>query len=70
MDIKASINATKIGFEESFSSADFYNKQTQDSVHLKLRNENKYAANGSQYLAAKRAKFKEIAKYSRSIHKK
>ena len=26
--------------------------------YLKLRNENEYAANGSQYLAAKRAKFK------------
>lgn len=35
MDIKESINATRKGFEESFSSADFYNKQTQDSVHLK-----------------------------------
>lgn len=34
MDIKASINDTKKGFEESFSSGDFYNKQTQDSEHL------------------------------------
>ena len=34
MDIKTSINATREGFEESFSSGDFYNKQTQDSEHL------------------------------------
>lgn len=34
MDINASINATREGFEESFSSGDFYNKQTQDSEHL------------------------------------
>ena len=34
MNIKESINATRKGFEESFSSADFYNKQTQDSEHL------------------------------------
>lgn len=34
MDIKASINATREGFEESFSSGNFYNKQTQDSEHL------------------------------------
>ncbi|MGN0666599.1 MAG: class I SAM-dependent methyltransferase [Huintestinicola sp.] len=34
MDIKASINAARKGFEESFSSGDFYNKQTQDSEHL------------------------------------
>ncbi|MGN0612922.1 MAG: class I SAM-dependent methyltransferase [Porcipelethomonas sp.] len=34
MDIKASINATREGFEQSFSSGNFYNKQTQDSEHL------------------------------------
>lgn len=34
MDINASINATREGFEESFSSGDFYNKQTQNSEHL------------------------------------
>ena len=34
MDIKASINATREGFEESFCSGDFYNKQTQDCGHL------------------------------------
>ena len=34
MDINASINATRKGFEESFSSGDFYDKQTQDSEHL------------------------------------
>ena len=34
LDIKASINATREGFEESFCSGDLYNKQTQDSVHL------------------------------------
>ena len=35
MDIENSIMATKQGFENSFSSADFYNKQTQDEHHLK-----------------------------------
>ncbi len=34
MDIKASISATREGFEESFCSGDFYNKQTQDCGHL------------------------------------
>ena len=38
--------------------------------YLKLRNENEYAANDSQYLAAKRAKFKEIAKFNKSNKKK
>lgn len=38
--------------------------------YLKLRNENEYAANGSQYLAAKRAKFKEIAKFNKANKKK
>ena len=33
MDIQESINATKEGFEESFSSGEFYNKQTQDIEH-------------------------------------
>ena len=35
MDIESSIMATKQGFEHSFSSGDFYNKQTQDEHHLK-----------------------------------
>lgn len=35
MDIKASIIATKKGFEDSFATQDFYNKQTQDAQHLK-----------------------------------
>ena len=35
MDIKASINDTRKGFEESFATGDFYNRQTQDSEHLK-----------------------------------
>lgn len=35
MDIENSIMATKQGFEHSFSSGDFYNKQTQDEHHLK-----------------------------------
>lgn len=35
MDIESSIIATKQGFEHSFSSRDFYNKQTQDEHHLK-----------------------------------
>ena len=35
MDIENSIKATKQGFEDSFSSGDFYNKQTQDEQHLK-----------------------------------
>ena len=34
MDIEDSIMATKQGFEHSFSSGDFYNKQTQDEHHL------------------------------------
>lgn len=35
VDIESSIMATKQGFENSFSSGDFYNKQTQDEQHLK-----------------------------------
>ena len=35
MDIKESINDTRKGFEESFATGDFYNRQTQDSEHLK-----------------------------------
>lgn len=35
MDIENSIMATKQGFENSFYSGDFYNKQTQDEQHLK-----------------------------------
>lgn len=35
MDIENSIMATKQGFEKSFSSENFYNKQTQDEQHLK-----------------------------------
>lgn len=35
MCIENSIIATKQGFENSFSSGDFYNKQTQDEQHLK-----------------------------------
>ena len=34
MDIKASINDTRKGFEASFAAGDFYNRQTQDSKHL------------------------------------
>ena len=34
MDIKASIEDTRKGFEESFASGDFYNRQTQDAKHL------------------------------------
>ena len=34
MDIKESINDTRKGFEESFATGDFYNRQTQDSKHL------------------------------------
>ena len=34
MDIEKSILAAKKGFENSFSSGDFYNKQTQDEQHL------------------------------------
>lgn len=34
MNMKESINATKKGFEESFSNGEFYNKQTQDLQHL------------------------------------
>ena len=35
INIENSIMATKQGFEHSFSSGDFYNKQTQDEHHLK-----------------------------------
>ena len=34
MNIKESIIATKQGFEESFATGEFYNKQTQDEQHL------------------------------------
>jgi len=34
MDIKESINDTRKGFEESFATGDFYNRQTRDSDHL------------------------------------
>lgn len=34
-NIESSIMATKQGFERSFSSGSFYNKQTQDEHHLK-----------------------------------
>lgn len=34
MNIHESIDATRKGFEESFSSGEFYNKQTQDEKHL------------------------------------
>ena len=34
MDIKASIDDTRKGFEESFAFGDFYNRQTQDAKHL------------------------------------
>ena len=35
MDIKESINDTRNGFEESFAAGNYYNRQTQDSEHLK-----------------------------------
>ena len=35
MDIKTSIEDTRKGFEKSFASGDFYNRQTQDAEHLK-----------------------------------
>ena len=34
MDIKASIEDTRKGFEESFATGTFYNRQTQDTEHL------------------------------------
>ena len=34
MNIRASIEDTRKGFEESFASEDFYNRQTQDAEHL------------------------------------
>ena len=34
MDIKESIDDTRKGFEESFATGDFYNRQTQDLEHL------------------------------------
>ena len=35
MNTKESIDAERKGFEDSFSSGVFYNKQTQDAGHLK-----------------------------------
>lgn len=35
MNIISSIDSTRKGFEESFASGEFYNRQTQDSEHLK-----------------------------------
>jgi ubiquinone/menaquinone biosynthesis C-methylase UbiE len=34
LDIRSSIADTRKGFEESFASGDFYNRQTQDEKHL------------------------------------
>ena len=34
LEMKASINNTRKGFEESFAAVDFYNRQTQDPGHL------------------------------------
>ena len=34
MDMKSSIDATRKGFEVSFASGDFYDRQTQDTAHL------------------------------------
>lgn len=34
-NMKDSINATREGFERSFASGEFYNKQTQDEKHLR-----------------------------------
>ena len=34
MDIKASIEDTRKGFEDSFATGTFYNRQTQDTEHL------------------------------------
>ena len=33
-ECKSSIEDTRKGFEESFASGDFYNRQTQDVEHL------------------------------------
>ena len=34
MDMRTSIEDTRKGFEASFATGDFYNRQTQDSQHL------------------------------------
>jgi hypothetical protein len=34
MDMRSSIEDTRKGFEASFATGDFYNRQTQDSQHL------------------------------------
>ena len=34
MDMRSSIEDTRKGFETSFATGDFYNRQTQDSQHL------------------------------------
>lgn len=43
---------------------------TRWQSYLKLKKENEYVANGSQYLEAKRSKFKEIAKTNKANRKK
>jgi hypothetical protein len=34
MDMRSSIEDTRKGFEESFASGEFYNRQTQDSDYM------------------------------------
>ena len=36
MDMRSSIEDTRRGFEESFASGEFYNRQTQDSEHMNM----------------------------------
>ena len=43
---------------------------TRWQSYLKLKKENEYVANGSQYLEVKRSKFKEIAKTNKANRKK
>ncbi len=45
-------------------------EQDRWESYLKLKIENEFAANGSQYLESKRAKFKEIAKYNKNNKKR
>ena len=36
MDMRSSIEDTRKGFEASFATGDFYNRQTQDSEHMNM----------------------------------
>ena len=53
MDIKESINDTRKGFEESFATGDFYNRQTQDTEHLEKILRFLKISDGMQFVAGR-----------------